>query len=186
MGDIAKEMLRFCLFAAVVALAAARAPDVFTAEFTTGSPDGKVAIEVHRDWAPIGVDRFYKLIQNGFYKDTRVFRNVPGFVAQWGINGDPATQQKWYDANIQDDTPTQSNTAGTITFATSGPNSRTTQVFINLNDNQFLDNQGFAPFGKVVKGMDVVKSFTSKYGESPDQQQIQTSGNSYLKSSFPD
>merc|ERR1711865_1107221 len=179
---------RFLALAAVVALAtAARAPDVYTAELHTGHPDGVIAIEVHRDWAPIGADRFYELINNDFYENARIFRNVNGFMAQWGINGDPTTQAKWRDATIQDDTPKKSNSRGYISFATSGPDSRTTQVFINRKDNSFLDSQGFAPFGKVIEGgMDVVDSLYSGYGESPDQGQIQTNGNSYLKENFPE
>merc|ERR1712070_676339 len=166
----------------------AKAPDVFHAEFNTGSPDGSFVIEVTRSWAPIGADRFYSLIKSGFYDNCRVFRAVKGFVAQFGINGSPSVQQKWRGsaADIKDDAVTKSNTRGMVVFATAGPNTRTTQVFINLNDNSFLDNHGFAPFGRVIgNGMAAVDKFYKGYGEKPDQGEIQTEGNSYLQSNFP-
>merc|ERR1711998_121778 len=142
---------------------------------------------VQRAWAPRGADRFYNLVKNGFYDGNRVFRNVPNFVAQFGINGNPNVQQNWRDgpANIRDDEVKQSNKRGTLVFATSGPDSRTTQVFINTADNSFLDSQGFAPVGHIVKGMDAVDKMYTGYGEKPDQGQIQMQGNSYLKSEFP-
>jgi len=167
------------------------APNVYTAELDAaglnGGGSGKIMIEVHRDWAPKGADRFFQLIKSGFYKDAGVFRVVPGFVVQFGINADPKIQQSYRggQANIEDDPVTQSNKKGTVVFATSGPNSRTTQVFINLNDNDNLDSMGFTPFGKIVSGMDTVSNIYSGYGEQPDQSLIQQQGNQYLKSKFP-
>jgi peptidyl-prolyl cis-trans isomerase A (cyclophilin A) len=160
-----------------------QAPATFRVLFTTSK--GPFTVEVHRDWAPKGADRFYELAQNGFYNGNRFFRIVPNFVVQWGIAGDPFTQAKWRDKTISDDPVTQSNKTGTITFATSGPNSRTTQLFINLKDNSPLDGMGFAPFGQVISGLNVVENFYAGYGEMPDQNQIQSQGNAYLQSQFP-
>jgi len=164
------------------------APATFLAEFSTGKPNGKFTVLVERSWAPHGADRFYNLVKNGFYDGCRVFRNVPNFVAQFGINGDPNVQGNWRggSANIPDDDVKQSNKRGTLVFATSGPNSRTTQIFINTNDNAFLDSQGFSPIGKIVKGMDAVDAMYTGYGEAPDQGKIQDDGNAYLKTSFPE
>jgi peptidyl-prolyl cis-trans isomerase A (cyclophilin A) len=162
---------------------APQAPPTFRVVFTTSK--GPFTVEVHRDWAPKGADRFYELVKNGFFDQDRFFRVVPNFVVQWGINGDPAVQAKWRDKTISDDPVTQSNKTGTITFATSGANTRTTQFFINLADNASLDGQGFAPFGQVISGLSVVESLYSGYGETPDQNQIQAQGNAYLQSQFP-
>jgi peptidyl-prolyl cis-trans isomerase A (cyclophilin A) len=156
---------------------------MFRVQFTTSK--GPFTVEVHRDWAPNGADRFYELVKNGFFDQNRFFRVVPKFVVQWGIQGDPAVQAKWREKTISDDPVKQSNQTGTITFATSGPNTRTTQLFINLGNNPSLDGQGFAPFGQVISGLNVVESLYSGYGEMPDQNQIQTQGNAYLKSQFP-
>ena len=161
----------------------AQAPPVYRAQFQTSA--GDFVIEVHRDWAPRGADRFYNLVQNGFFNEARFFRVVPNFMVQFGIHGDPAVQKHWAEASIPDDKVTQSNRRGYITFATRGPNTRTTQVFINFGDNAGLDRQGFAPFGQVVSGMDVVDKIYSAYGEAPNQGRIQTQGNAYLKASFP-
>ncbi len=163
--------------------AADEAPATYRVKFETSC--GDFVIEVTRAWAPLGADRFHELVTNGFYDDGRFFRVVPDFMVQFGINGDPAVQKEWRDAKIKDDKVTQSNKRGYITFATSGPNSRTSQVFINFKDNRFLDGMGFAPFGKVVEGMDVVEKINSQYGEEPDQGSIQGSGNAYLKKEFP-
>jgi peptidyl-prolyl cis-trans isomerase A (cyclophilin A) len=170
--------------------AAAKAPDVFEAKFTTTK--GDFVVEVHRDWAPNGADRFYNLVASGFYDDVRFFRVVDGFMVQWGISGDPAVSGKWRSANITDDPVKQSNKRGYVTFAKTGaPNSRSTQVFINFVDNSRLDPTGFAPFGQVTKGMDVVDSLYKGYGEGapsgagPDQGMIQSRGNAYLDPSFP-
>jgi peptidyl-prolyl cis-trans isomerase A (cyclophilin A) len=157
---------------------------MFNAKFDTSA--GTFVIQVHRDWAPIGADRFYNLVKSGFFDDCRFFRVVPNFMVQFGINGDPAVQRNWKDASIKDESVKESNAPGYITFAKSSlPNSRTTQVFINFKDNSGLNGQGFAPFGKVTMGMDVVNKIYSGYGEQPDQGQIQAQGNAYLSKSFP-
>lgn len=161
-----------------------QAPATFKAKFDTSR--GVFVVQVNRDWAPNGADRFYNLVKNGFFDNTRFFRVVPGFMVQFGINGDPKVSEVWRPARIADDRVTQSNKRAYITFATSGPNSRTTQVFINFKDNAFLDSQGFSPFGQVVSGMEnVVDKIHSGYGESPNQSNIQMQGNSYLNASFP-
>ena len=160
------------------------APAVYKVKFETSG--GDFVIQVNREWAPLGADRFHELVSNGFFDECRFFRVVPDFMVQFGINGDPEVQSKWRDARIKDDKVTQSNKKGYITFATSGPNSRTSQVFINFKNNSFLDRQGFAPFGQVIEGMEVVEKINAQYGESPDQTEIQSSGNAYLKKKFPE
>lgn len=166
-----------------------QAPAVYKASFDTSA--GTFVIEVHRDWAPKGADRFYNLVKNGFYDNCRFFRVLPGFMAQFGINGDPAVQAVWRDARIGDDPVKESNKKGYITFATAGPNTRTTQVFINYGDNASLDSQGFAPFGKVLTGMNVVEKLYGGYGEGapqgkgPSQGLVQQQGNAYLQKDFP-
>jgi peptidyl-prolyl cis-trans isomerase A (cyclophilin A) len=165
------------------------APEVFHAKFETSR--GDFVIEVHRDWAPLGADRFYNLVKNGFYDGTRFFRVLPGFVAQFGIHGDPALSEVWREAKIQDDPVVESNKAGYVSYAKAGPNSRTTQVFINLKDNVGLDQRNFPPFGRVTEGMDVVQQLYSGYGEGaprgagPFQGRIQEEGNAYLEKMFP-
>ena len=124
---------------------------MFKVKFETST--GDFIVEVHREWAPIGAERFYQLVKSGFYDECRFFRVVPGFMVQFGINGDPGVQRQW-ENNITDDPVVKSNTRGFVTFATSGPNSRTTQIFINFGDNESLDGQGFAPFGEVIEGME--------------------------------
>ncbi|MEW6367448.1 MAG: peptidylprolyl isomerase [Acidobacteriota bacterium] len=167
-----------------------KAPEVFRAKFDTTK--GTVVVEVTRAWAPVGADRFYNLVKNGYYDGCRFFRVIAGFMAQFGINGDPGLNTVWRESRIKDDPVKQSNKRGYITFATAGPNTRTAQLFINYSDrNAGLDSQGFAPFGKVVEGMDVVDSFYSGYGEGaprgngPDQGRAQAEGNAYLEKSFP-
>ena len=167
-----------------------KAPDLYKAEFDTSK--GPFVIEVHREWAPIGADRFYNLVVSGFYDEVRFFRVISGFMAQFGIHGTPAIQTAWRSAQIKDDPVKQSNKRGFVVFATAGPNTRTTQLFINFGDNSgSLDRQGFAPFGQVVTGMDVVDKIYSGYGEGapsgkgPNQGQIQTQGNEYLNKEFP-
>lgn len=162
-----------------------QAPDTFQAKFETSA--GDFVIEVHRDWSPNGADRFYELVKSGFYDDCKFFRVVPGFMVQFGINGDPKVAAKWRDKTIKDDPPSkESNQRGYITFAKSQvPNSRTSQVFINYDDNARLDADGFTPFGKVVEGMEIVDKIYSKYGEMPNQGLIQAQGNAYLKAKFP-
>ncbi len=176
--------------AAAVPLKKETAPPVY--QVTLDTSKGPVVIEVHRDWAPIGADQFYTLIKTGFYDGDRFFRVVRNFVVQFGINGDPDTNRLWATANLPDDPVEQHNARGTITFATAGPNTRTTQVFINLRDNrEALDSQGFAPFGKVISGMDTVDYLYSAYGDmppqgqGPDPRQLETQGNDYLLNSFP-
>jgi peptidyl-prolyl cis-trans isomerase A (cyclophilin A) len=167
------------------------APDVYKVNFDTSK--GAIVVEVHRDWAPNGADHLYELVKNGFYDGDRFFRVVRGFVVQFGINGDPSTQRLWAAVNIPDDRPTQANARGTLTYAASGqPNSRSTQLFINLHDNsQSLNPQGFAPLGQVIQGMDVVDDLFAGYGEmgpggpGPDPTQLQIAGNAYLASKFP-
>jgi peptidyl-prolyl cis-trans isomerase A (cyclophilin A) len=165
-----------------------QAPAIYKAKFDTSR--GPFVIEVHRDWAPNGADRFYNLVKNGFYDNDRFFRVVSGFMVQFGINADPKISAVWREARIKDDPVTQSNKRGFITFATAGPNTRTTQVFINFGDNNGLDKQGFAPFGQVVSGMNIVDALFSGYGEGapsgggPEQGRVQREGNAYLVKDF--
>ncbi len=165
-----------------------QAPATYKAKFDTSK--GVFVIEVHRYWAPNGADRFYNLVKNGFYDNARFFRVVSGFMVQFGINADPKLSALWREARIKDDAVRQSNKRGLITFATAGPNTRTTQVFINFGDNTGLDRQGFAPFGQVVAAMNVVDALYSGYGEGapsgqgPDQGRIQQEGNAYLVKEF--
>ena len=166
-----------------------QAPAVFSAKFTTSK--GDFVVEVTRAWSPRGADRFYNLVKYHFFDGAAFFRVLPGFVAQFGISPRPDVAHVWEDAKILDDPVTQTNARGTLTFATAGPNTRTTQLFINLADNTNLDSMGFSPFGKVVSGMDVVDKFYSEYGEGapngngPDQGRIQHEGKAYLEKSFP-
>jgi peptidyl-prolyl cis-trans isomerase A (cyclophilin A) len=166
------------------------APAVYKAKFETSA--GSFVVEVHRDWAPLGADRFYNLVKNGFYDDCRFFRVLSGFMAQFGINGDPAVSSVWRGATIGVDPVKESNKRGYLTYAMGGsPDTRTTQVFINFGDNARLDQSGFAPFGKIASGMDVVEKLYAEYGEGaprgtgPDQGRIQMEGNTYLTKEFP-
>jgi peptidyl-prolyl cis-trans isomerase A (cyclophilin A) len=151
---------------------------------------GAFVVQVTRAWAPNGADRFYNLVKNGFYDNVRFFRVISGFMVQFGINGDPQLSARWRQAQIKDDAVTQSNKRGMITFATAGPNTRTTQVFINFADNTNLDGMGFAPFGRIVSGMNVVDALNAEYGEGaprgrgPDQGKLQSEGNAYLAREF--
>lgn len=166
------------------------APATYKARFTTTK--GDFVIEVRRDWAPQGADRFYNLVKMGYYNDTPFFRVIEGFMVQFGINGDPAVNAKWIGARIPDDPAAgHTNARGMVSFATSGPNSRTTQVFINFGDNGRLDGMGFTPIGQVTQGMDVVDSLYKGYGEGaprgagPEQDRLQREGNSYTRRDFP-
>ena len=163
----------------------AQAPDLYRVKFTT--THGDFVVEVHRAWAPLGADRFYNLVVNNFFTDAAFFRYVPDFIVQFGIPANPAIARVWQTANIKDDPAGKhSNTRGTVTFATAGPNTRTTQFFVNFSDrNTFLDSQGFTPFGTVVSGMNVVEGLYSGYGEKPEQGRIQAEGKAYLDKNFP-
>ena len=166
-----------------------KAPDQFQVEMVTTK--GTVVLDVHRDWAPLGVDRFYNLVKIGYYNDVAFFRVISGFMAQFGMHGDPGVTAAWKAAKIMDDPVTRSNTRGMVSFANAGKNTRTTQLFINYGNNGNLDGMGFAPFAEVSEGMEVVDALYSGYGEGaprgrgPSQSLITKDGNSYLKASFP-
>jgi peptidyl-prolyl cis-trans isomerase A (cyclophilin A) len=162
------------------------APDLFKVKFETTA--GDFVMEVHRDWSPRGVDRFYNLVNGGYFDGCKFFRVVKGFVAQFGLNGDPKVTAAWQQANIEDEPVKQSNTRGSVCYAKAGPNTRTTQLFINYKDNSRLDGMGFAVFAQVVEGMDVVDKLYSGYGDAPtgpDQAKIMAEGDAYLDKSFP-
>jgi peptidyl-prolyl cis-trans isomerase A (cyclophilin A) len=164
-------------------------PDSFRVKFATTK--GDFTVEVTRAWAPKGADRFYRLVRDGYFKDIRFFRVLPGFMAQFGMSGDPALNAKMDSQRIPDDPVTQSNKRGMLTFATAGPNTRSSQFFINYGDNASLDSQGFAPLGRVVDGMKTVDALYSGYGEGapngpgPNQDSIREKGNEYLRRAFP-
>lgn len=165
------------------------APDSFKVAFETSK--GNFTVVAHRDWAPRGVDRFYHLVQLGFFNDARFFRVLIGFMAQFGMNGDPRVTAAWEQLQLEDDPVKQKNTRGMVSFAMGGPNTRTTQLFINYADNTNLDGMGFAPIGQVVEGMSVVDSLYAEYGEGapdgpgPSQERIAAQGNAYLTRDFP-
>ena len=161
----------------------AKAPDLYRVKFATTK--GDFVVEVRRSWAPLGADRFYNLVVNNFFTDAAFFRYVPGFIVQFGLPADPAVARVWQRANIKDDPVKQSNKKGTLVFATAGPNTRTTQLFINLNDNAPLDSQGFAPFGTITEGLNIANGVYSGYGERPDQGMITAQGKAYLDKNFP-
>lgn len=163
----------------------ATAPATYDAVFHTSA--GDFTVTVHRDWAPHGADRFYNLVKHGFYDGQRIFRVVPDFVVQWGISAYPEVSSAWQNATIPDDPVTQHNDAGMITFATAGPNTRTTQVFVNMTSNRSLDAMGFAPFGKVTSGMDTFSKLYSGYGEQPtsEQQAMSEQGEEYFRQHWP-
>jgi len=171
-------------------LATKTAPDKFTVVFNTS--EGEVAVEVNREDAPNGADRLYNLVQMGFYEEVAFFRVIDGFMAQAGMHGTPEVNDLWRDASIKDDPVTLTNERGTLTFATRGPNTRTTQLFFNFKDNGNLDGMGFSPVGRVTSGMDVIDSLYSGYGEGqprgrgPAQQLITLQGNAYLQEKFPE
>jgi peptidyl-prolyl cis-trans isomerase A (cyclophilin A) len=165
------------------------APDTVRIRFETSK--GPFVVEAYRAWSPQGVDRLYHLARLHYYDGVRFFRVLDGFMAQFGINGDPEVTTVWRDMTIPDDPVSNSNKRGTITFATRGPNTRTTQLFINFVDNPNLDGMGFTPIGRVVEGMEIVDSFYKEYGEGapggagPDQGRLNAEGNAYLAKDFP-
>ncbi|HRZ17845.1 MAG TPA: peptidylprolyl isomerase [Candidatus Hydrogenedentes bacterium] len=161
-----------------------KAPEKFSVEFEC--TNGTFVVECVTEWAPLGAQRFYTLVKEGFFNDSGFFRVVPGFVVQFGLAADPSATAKWKSTTLRDDPVKQSNKKGFITFAKTGaPNSRTTQVFINYRDNAGLDSQGFAPFGQVVSGMEVVEKINAEAGERPNQGMITYEGSAYLKKNFP-
>jgi peptidyl-prolyl cis-trans isomerase A (cyclophilin A) len=170
-------------------LARDEAPAVFKVRLETTK--GNVDIKVTRAWAPLGADRFYNLVEIGYFNDAAFFRVLPGFMAQFGIHGDPEVSKIWRELTISDDPVTQSNRRGFMSFATAGANTRTTQLFINYADNSRLDQMGFSPIGEVVEGMTAVEELYSGYGEGaprgpgPDQRFIQARGNAYLREFYP-
>lgn len=171
-------------------LATATAPETYKVTMETTA--GAFTIEVHRDWAPRGADRFYNLVKIGYYNDVAFYRVISGFMAQAGMNGNPAVTAVWANARIPPDPVKQSNTKGRVTFAMGGsPDTRTSQFFINFGNNSYLDTSGFAPFGEVVEGFDTVKDLYSGYGEGepngkgPSQAKLFRGGNAYLKGAFP-
>jgi peptidyl-prolyl cis-trans isomerase A (cyclophilin A) len=165
------------------------APDTFRVNLDTSK--GAVVLEITRAWSPYGADHLYQLVKNGYYDGDRFYRVVPHFVVQFGINGDPHVSQLWSSLRIPDDPVKQKNRKGTVTFASSGPGARTTQVFVNMRDNLSLDRQGFAPLGRVAEGMDVLEGLYGGYGDmpprgsGPDGVEIERQGNVYLDNHFP-
>lgn len=174
--------MKFFLFIALVVFCFSQ-----TTKVTFQLKEGNVTLEVHREWAPIGVDRFLTLVKEGYYNENGFFRVVPNFVVQFGISGNPDTSRKWRNARIQDDPVKKSNLRGFVSYAmTSEKNSRTTQLFINLINNQRLDGLGFAPFAFIdSEGMKIIDKIYSGYGQRPSQDMIYTQGNNYLKQNFP-
>ena len=165
----------------------AKAPETFKVKFDTTK--GPIVIDVHRDWAPRGADRFYNMVRNGFFTGARFFRVIPNFMAQFGINGDPAVNAAWEKARLLDDPPNmQHNVRGMVTYGTTGqPNTRGTQLFINYKDNSYLDAQGFVPFGQVVEGMEVADMLNSEYGSAPQNEQgrLGAEGNKFMAAKYP-
>ena len=166
------------------------APAVFQVQLETSA--GDLTLEIHREWAPLGADRFYNLVNSGYYNETRIYRVIPGFMAQFGLNGDPYINQAWKSQFIVDDPLVESNVRGRVAFAMSGVHSRTTQVFISYGDNSELDEEGFTPIGEVIDGMDVADSFYADYGDGPPrgngpyQAMAEARGNEYLDADFPE
>merc|ERR1719209_2047919 len=164
------------------------APDVFTAHLLTDISDSPITVQVNRSLAPLGADRFYALVRDGFYNQSAFFRVVPGFVLQFGISGNSSMNEKWLDSVIKDDPVVGSNTRGTISYATDGPDTRTSQLFINYADNSRLDKLGFAPFGEVVSGMEVAEA---AFNPTPgirlgiDQDSYEAKGNGWIRENYP-
>ena len=161
-------------------------------QVTLETSAGNVVIDVHRSWAPLGADRFYSLVRGGYYDDTRVYRVVDGFMAQFGLNGNPYVNQVWKSEFLVDDPVVETNARGRVAFAKGGRHTRTTEVFISYKDNTALDGEGFAPFGEVIEGMDVVDAFYADYGDGPPrgdgpyQAMAAARGNEYLDADFPE
>jgi len=166
------------------------APATFRARFETSA--GDFVLELHRGWAPLGVDRFYNLAKNGFFDDSRVYRVLDGFMAQFGINADPYVSQAWKTQFIVDDPVVETNSRGRVTFAKGGLHTRTTEIFVNYRDNAGLDEEGFSPIGEVIEGMEVVDAFHAAYGDGqprgsgPYAAMAQARGNEYLDAEFPE
>jgi peptidyl-prolyl cis-trans isomerase A (cyclophilin A) len=177
------SFLLFCASAVFTGCSYNGPPAHYTARFDTSQ--GAFVIEVKHEWAPIGADRFYELVKSGFYDEARFFRVAPGFVIQWGIARDPMLNSQWKDKVMPDDPVKEGNLAGYVSFASRGPNTRTTQIFVNLANNIQLDSMGFAAFGRITEGLDVIPRIYAGYRESPDQSLIETQGNAYLNQSFP-
>jgi len=186
------------LLCSVVLLACSESPPRDSGEEPPGAPEspkvvkvkmetsaGDVLIEVRRDWAPLGAARFLELVEKDFFDGCRFFRVVPGFVVQFGLNGDPAVNQRWELRTLRDEPVRRTNERGTLAFAKAGPDTRTTQIFVNLGRNAQLDGMGFSPFAKVVSGMDVIDRINAEYGQRPDQGRIVNLGNDYLRREFP-
>ena len=178
-------LLTFVSCAALLtSCSSSRTPAQYRAKFDTSQ--GAFVIEVKREWAPIGADRFYELVKSGFYDDARFFRVAPDFVIQWGIARDPILNSLWKDKVIPDDPVKESNMVGYVSFASRGPNTRTTQIFFNLANNLQLDGMGFAAFGRVIQGMDVFGRIYAGYSANPPAQNlIEEQGNAYLRQNFP-
>jgi peptidyl-prolyl cis-trans isomerase A (cyclophilin A) len=167
----------------------AHTPDIYRVSLDTSK--GAVVLEITRAWAPRGADHFYELVRNGYYDGDRFYRVMPRFVVQFGINGDPQVSQLWSSLRIPDDPVKQKNRKGTVTFASSGPGARTTQVFVNMRDNLALDRQGFAPIGRVAEAWTCWNGCIGGYGDmpprgsGPDGVEIERQGVSYLENHFP-
>ena len=171
-------------------LATETAPPTFIVRLETS--EGDIELRVHREWSPLGADRFYNLVKNGFYDGASFFRVIDGFMAQAGISPYPEVTGAWIEQSIGDDPVRESNTRGHLSFASAGPDSRTTQFFVNTVDNTQLDRMGFSPFAEVLEGMEVVDALYAGYGEGapsgegPDQGRIQTWGGAYLDAAYPE
>jgi peptidyl-prolyl cis-trans isomerase A (cyclophilin A) len=167
-----------------------QAPPEFKAKFTTTK--GDFVVDVHRAWAPLGADRFFNLVRSGFFTNVSFYRVVPNFVVQFGAAPDPKVEAAWNNARIKDDPVKSSNKKYALTFAMGGPNTRTTEIFINLRDNAMLDGMGFSPFGEVSEGKEIVDQIYSGYGDmqeqgggGPSQARVQMEGKPYLDKNFP-
>jgi homoserine O-acetyltransferase len=192
-----RRLCPYALLAALILLGAfpvlgqpPKTPEIFRVRFETSQ--GAFVVEVHREWAPQGADRFHALVASGYFDGSRFFRVVPGFIAQFGVAGDPKVMAAWKDRTIPDDPVRQSNTRGTIAYAMTGPNTRSTQLYVNLGDNTRLDAQGFAPIGRVTSGMEVVDRLYAGYGETSGggmrggkQGKLLAEGNAWLDANFP-